>query len=278
MYYKQEELKKIQEIEIEILQEIIRLCEENNLQYFIIGGTLLGCIRHEGFIPWDDDIDIGMLREDYEKFLKIAPLQLKNGYTLQHFSTEKNTPTYFAKVRKDGTEFIEKYTRKIKMHHGIFVDIMPYDYIPEESKLREQYNKKTQRLGQLYIAKTVWTTSITQNKKKKIFGSIARACLHLCLLFVPKKKIFERLDKSLTAYNGIAIKMLSSRGRSCFECKLEDLFPLKIHRFENIKVYIPAEADKLLKTQYGDYMVLPPEEKRKGHAPYKLTIKLEEKV
>ena len=110
MEYKPEELKRVQEIEVEILQEIIRVCEEYKLQYWVAYGTLIGTLRHNGFIPWDDDIDIGMMREDYEKFIEVAPSALKKGYTLQHFKTDPKTPTYHAKVRKDGTQFVEWYT------------------------------------------------------------------------------------------------------------------------------------------------------------------------
>ncbi|MBQ6686203.1 MAG: LicD family protein, partial [Firmicutes bacterium] len=90
-------LNKIQETEIEILQTIDKICHKHNLVYFGIGGTALGAVRHEGFIPWDDDIDIGMPRVDYEKFLEIAREELPSEYHIQHFTTEKKTPFYFTK-------------------------------------------------------------------------------------------------------------------------------------------------------------------------------------
>lgn len=109
MYYG-EELKKVQECELEILAEVIKVCNENSIEYFVIGGTALGAVRHSGFIPWDDDIDIGMTRDDYERFLKIAPSKLKSDLFLQYYVTEPNSPTYFAKVRKNNTQFVEYYT------------------------------------------------------------------------------------------------------------------------------------------------------------------------
>ena len=130
--YTKEQLEKIHSTEVEILSEIIRVCSENDIPWFTVGGTTLGAVRHNGFIPWDDDIDIGMLREDYDKFLALAPSCLKEGYILQHFTVDKRTPTYFAKVRKDGTEFIEYSNHSLPIHHGVFVDIMPYDRIPED--------------------------------------------------------------------------------------------------------------------------------------------------
>ena len=130
MQYRNEDLIKLQKAETEILSEVIRVCDENGITYFAVGGTALGAVRHSGFIPWDDDVDIGMLREDYERFLKIAPEKLKKGYTLCSAESEPNMPSYFAKVRKDGTVFKEESSKNIKMHHGIFLDVMPYDKIP----------------------------------------------------------------------------------------------------------------------------------------------------
>jgi lipopolysaccharide cholinephosphotransferase len=99
MKYTAEQLRMLQEVEYSILAEIIRVCESEKIPYFTVGGTTLGAIRHSAMIPWDDDIDIGMLRDDYEHFLKIAPQKLKSGFTLTYFATDKNAPTYFAKVR-----------------------------------------------------------------------------------------------------------------------------------------------------------------------------------
>ena len=107
MKYTDDQLHKLQDTELEILQEIIRVCNANNITYFTVGGTTLGAIRHNGFIPWDDDIDIGMMRDDYEKFLSVAKTELAEGFSLTYYYTDPNSPTYYAKVRKDGNEFVE---------------------------------------------------------------------------------------------------------------------------------------------------------------------------
>lgn len=156
MQYSPETLKKVHETEVEVLREVIRVCEENDIPYFSVAGTTLGAVRHDGFIPWDDDIDIGMLRDDYERFLRIAPSKLKKGYTLQHFSVEKNAPAHFAKVRKDGTEFVEENMRHIKMHHGIFVDIFPHDFVPDDEAQMLRHHRRVVMYNQLYLAKSLW--------------------------------------------------------------------------------------------------------------------------
>ncbi len=99
--------------------EVDRICREEDIPYFIIAGTALGAVRHGGFIPWDDDFDIGMKRQDYERFLQIAPEKLDSAYFLQNHDTDPAAPFYFTKLRKNGTRFVEAYLKKLPMHHGV---------------------------------------------------------------------------------------------------------------------------------------------------------------
>jgi lipopolysaccharide cholinephosphotransferase len=264
--YTDDQLHKLQDTELEILQEIIRVCNANNITYFTVGGTTLGAIRHNGFIPWDDDIDIGMMRDDYEKFLSIAKTELAEGFSLTYYYTDPNSPTYYAKVRKDGTKFVEPYTKNIKMHHGIFVDIMPYDFAPEDKKERKKYYRRIYFWNQLYIAKTVCVASMIETKNQKVI-SVARHILHFVLAPVSKKYLYEKTDKALRRYNKKNTRCVSSRGLANFESEIDDLLPTTDHEFSGILVKIPRNADKLLRIQYGDYMKLPPLDKRYGHAP-----------
>ena len=105
--YDKETLTKVHEIELELLNEFVRICDKHNLTYFLVGGTLLGAVRHSGFIPWDDDIDVGMPRVDYDKFINIAKNELKNDYLLDSVETDKNYFLPFAKILKRNTLFIE---------------------------------------------------------------------------------------------------------------------------------------------------------------------------
>ncbi len=271
MKYDDTQLKQLQRVELDILKEVIRVCEENDLTYFTVGGTTLGAIRHNGFIPWDDDIDIGMMREDYEKFLKIAPSKLSKGFTMQSFYTEPNMPTYFAKVRKDDTLFVEEYAKNVNMHQGIYIDIMPYDKIPEDLKERSRYRKKVQFWNQLFIAKTIAVTSVPYTKNKG-YKNILRKIEHAAVAWVSKETLYHRLDSELRKYNETKSTMVSSRGLRVFETSIDDYFPLDDHVFETISVKVPRNVDTVLRTQYGDYMKLPPEEKRYSHAPIKLSL------
>lgn len=271
MIYSSEQLKKLQKVEIEILSEVIRICNKFDLSYFTVGGTTLGAIRHNGFIPWDDDVDIGLVRTDYDKFIKVAPKELREGFVLQHYEIERATPTYHAKVMKKGTIFIEGYARNIDIEHGIFVDIMPFDKVPDDELLLKKYRKKVKLWHQLFIAKSTCKTSLTQGKKKYIYTFI-RTLLHIVTLPVSKERIYRKLQSEITKFDGYKTDYLSSRGLSVFECNKKDLFPTVDHAFENIVVKIPNNADSILKKQYGDYMKLPPKDKRVGHAPYRLEV------
>ena len=271
MKYSNEDLINVQKTELIILKEIIRICEKYNISYFTVGGTTLGAVRHNGFIPWDDDIDIGMMRDDYDRFISLAQVELREGFSFCHFSTEYNTPPYFAKVRKDGTLFVEAGTEKIKMNHGIFVDIMPYDKIPTKEVDRKKYRKKVKIWNQLYIAKSLKSADYSLTKYKKLY-TLIRTLLHFLLLPVPKVYLYKKLDKTLKMFNDTNSNMVSSRGLKVFECEISDLIPPKPHLFENMEVLLPHNSDKVLRTQYGDYMKLPPEDMRYSHAPVALKL------
>ena len=271
MKYEDSQLEKLKKIELSILEAIIKVCEENDITYFTVAGTTLGAIRHNGFIPWDDDIDIGMMRDDYERFLQIAPAELDKGYTLTHFIYDNNVPTYFAKVRKDGTKFVEGYTRNMHIHQGVFIDIFPYDKVPEDRKLRKRYNRAAQFWNQLYIAKSVDELTFHSKRHINILKTIRKA-LHILMKPVSKSYLFKKTDQALRKYNDQDTDKVSSRGLDLFFCNLEDLVPPSEHIFETIKVKVPANPDRVLTKQYGNYMKLPPEEDRYNHAPALLEI------
>jgi lipopolysaccharide cholinephosphotransferase len=137
------ELKNLQNVQLEILDEIVRICNKYDIPYFFIGGTLLGAVRHKGFIPWDDDIDIGMLRKDYNKFIKLCKDELKSEYYLQCSETYPQHWLSFAKIRKNNTLFIESEGLPFRGndHRGIFVDIFPYDYVSKNKNIQKiQYS------------------------------------------------------------------------------------------------------------------------------------------
>lgn len=125
--YTAEELDLLHAELYDILGETIRVCQKHNIPYFVIGGTAIGALYDQAILPWDDDIDIGMTRENYNKFLKVAPGELGPSYFLSWIETDPHTPYYFAKVKKNDTLFVEEMFKNVPMHPGIFVDIFPFD-------------------------------------------------------------------------------------------------------------------------------------------------------
>ena len=273
MSYNKTELKTLQQIEIEMLMQIKKICEQNNIEYFLLGGTALGAQRHEGFIPWDDDIDIGMTRDNYNKFLKITSHIKLDGYFIQTPETDSNTPFPYVKFRKNNTKFIEWCNRNIDMHQGIYIDIFPYDNIPDSEDLRYKQFKKVQILSKMYTWRQTPDISHSSQSIFDIIKSLSRKLVYLTLRIIPRKILIRALDKELNRYN-----KEDTLSRSCLffpkymvEYMTNDtLYPLKMKSFEGDKYPVPGDIDNYLKTHYGDYMKLPPIEQQIGHRPYKV--------
>lgn len=262
-----ETLRKVQLAQLEIGKEIKRVCDENNIKYFLDSGTLLGAIRHKGFIPWDDDMDMGMLREDYEKFLEIAPKKLKPEYFLQTWKTDTSYPYAFAKVRKKGTVFIEAVSQKTNAHNEIFVDVFPYDVYPDDERVREKLTKKIMLLKYSLWMKDGMTPWLRHK------GTLDRLLVRA--KYVPysvyamthsRESMIESYEKIMPMHNAEISKYYVEQSggtpfgkwiipTECFENFIEV-------NFEDTTFLVPQKYDLYLKTVYGDYMQLPPVEKR----------------
>ena len=137
-----DQLQQLKRIELAMLDEFVRICDANGIDYFLSGGTCLGAARHKGFIPWDDDIDVGMLREDYDRFAQACKTELSDGFIFQDMNTEPNCGLVFGKIRKKGTVYSETYSSHIAMSQGVWIDIFPYDRVSNDSTERiKQYRK-----------------------------------------------------------------------------------------------------------------------------------------
>lgn len=259
-----EELKKI---ELEMFKYYLAICEKHDLKYFLIGGTLLGAVRHKGFIPWDDDIDIGMPRPDYEKFLLVAQKELPEHIFLQTHNTDIEYPNCFAKLRNSDTTFIETSCKNLKINHGIYIDIFPLDgcCISPYWKYRlfsfkqRLYNSK---INQLYnLPKYEFTSKILKFKHY-----ISQVVVNL-LVQNFNSAIYGR-DELYKSYDYYQSKYVSNYGGLCGfrEVVLRDLFGEGVRgTFEGLPVNIPTKANDYLTQIYGDYMKFPPIEQQKPH-------------
>lgn len=259
-------LKKLQKIEHEILQEVVKICDENNLTYFLIGGTLLGAIRHKGFIPWDDDLDIAMPRGDYDKFLEISNDELGEEYWL-HYSG--NDPDYwlpFAKVKKKETIFDEANSRNIVSDKGIYIDIFPLDNAKKEKSIFQSVQAITcKKMSRIIL----W--------KRGFYKSKPKLNLKILLGILKNKTVFEisnRQQKLMSMCKDKDTKYFVNLGSNYNYVKQtvpKDKYypPVKVE-FEGLFYNAPNDWDFILKRIYGDYMKLPPVEKRITHNPTRI--------
>lgn len=262
----QETLRKCQLEMLEILQEFCRICDKHNLKYWLDSGTLLGSIRHKGFIPWDDDIDVAMLREDYSKFLSIAEEELNKKYLIQKPYSNVNA---FAKIRKKNTLMLERY--EADYHQGIFIDIFPIDSYSDNTFIRRFYERKYHLKYKLILLK-----EHKLNKNQLTAKSLVKFLVKLPLMIIPslnRDNLMEKVSKNggsiieKTKLNkpnnvgyGVEVYVFPEMH------KYKDIFPLSKAEFEGIEFNIPHNYDSYLKDCYGDtYMELPPEGQRIWH-------------
>ncbi len=258
-------LRKLQLTELDILIEIDKICKENNIQYFLIGGTLLGAVRHKGFIPWDDDIDVGMIRSDYEKFIDLCLNKnvLGEKYFLHCNESDENYFIPFIKVKKNNTTFAEENIDNIQTHKGIFLDIFPYDNVPKQKSIMQRAQAIIVRNIHyaIYVKYNVYSL---KNKKRKVLTWI------FTLLPVKTLKKMNRYFSTIFEKRKNNKYMVSLAGSSSYEEEtlLKDrLFPLKKIKFENLEFDAFNDDDYYLSQLFGDYMKLPPKEDRKTHKP-----------
>lgn len=257
----EKKLRLLQLEQLEILIEFDRICRMNNIKYIIDSGTLLGAVRHKGFIPWDDDIDVRMLRSEYEKFCNAAK-DLRPEYFFQNHDTDKGYPWMYAKLRKNGTLAVRTGQENIKMHQGIFIDIFVCDGVPKNMILRCIRNSVSfinRKILYSIIARDNAKT-VTQKKLWKLISLINPNIAH------KSNKIIQ------TLFNENNCKKIGSNGyhdrAEIKGMKKEWLSELTELEFEGHFFKAPNDYDECLRFMYGDYMKLPPVEKRKNKADF----------
>ena len=256
------DLKEIKSVELEILQVIIEVLRNNHITYYLSYGSCLGAIRHKGFIPWDDDIDISLLRSDYEKARDCFLNQLPEGYIYVDNRIEKDYPYNFGKVRKKNTAFVHGGDSHLNIHHGIYVDIFPLD----NANLREKDTlKRMRKINRL--RKIVDLTSMDYykyNKLRPIWQLPIIAFSHLMFSSSNAKNRIDELLQQVNSDTGKVCCFLSPYG--CKDLYNNEIFGSgTIVCFEGIHVVVPEKYDEYLKQLYGDYLKLPPEDKRESH-------------
>ena len=265
--YDKETLSKLKKVEMEIADEIKRICEKHKLHYFLVGGTLLGAIRHKGFIPWDDDMDIAMFRKDYDLFIKYAKKELDKKYYLDAFETNKDYYLPFAKVRKNNTIFDERENHHLNNHKGIYVDVIPIDNASSENNLRQKFQAITTR--------SIISTMFYKNRIRPL-KELRYKPLVILLSIFPKKGLMKFQDKVMRMYkddNSEYVIILAGSYNYLKETNKRDIYlpPVKV-KFEDRVYDTIKDYDTYLSKIYGDYMKLPPKDKRVNHIPINIVF------
>ena len=275
MMYKEQDLERLHRVLYRTLAEIIRVCEILDIPYFIQGGSAIGALFHKGIIPWDDDIDVGMTRNDYERFLREAPAHLSSDYFLEWFDTEANTPFYFAKVKCNNTLFVEEIWRHMDIHHGIFVDIFPYDRIPDNPLLEKFHRFEAKFWINCFMAKEVWLwrhcgkCEIDKPLPKSWIGC---AAIRAVVSVMSRKRIYKKMNRVLGRYNRCQTKYVNIVRMPKDQIARADVENAVDMEFGGMMVKVPRNVETYLRHHYPNLRPTLPVEEQINHAPYKLSF------
>lgn len=258
------DLPRLQECQLSMAVKVRQICIKHNIPYFLIAGSLLGAVRHGGFIPWDDDLDLGMLRQDYDRFIAVAQIELGEAYFVQTYATDQYMPFPYAKVRINGTVLREKSSQKCKWNPGIFIDIFPFDGVPDNRFLRFMHKWSLRAIGILLIVKCGFNLIDDRSSsiKKYIFSGIVIPASWL----MPRRFLVNALNFLSRLFSVETTRLVMATGGS-YGYKLETIPRNWIERsvsmmFCGIEFSCPLFWEKYLANLYGNYMTLPPVESR----------------
>ena len=267
------ELKLVQERELGILREILKVINKYHLRYYMLGGTLLGAVRHQGFIPWDDDIDIGMPRPDYEKFIKVIESELHDPFDVHSLQSGLcEFSYYYARIVDKSLKVLRQKAMK-DVVLPVWVDVFPLDGVPENDKELRSWLKKARRLHKEYRISQFeyyyYTTNVWKEKHGEI-KTIFRAFLGKTGLYhmLDTHKVWKKLDRQLKKYD---YDQASRIINFCGYWGIKEMFPKTVYGegalypFEDLMLMGPADYDFVLTQMYGDYMTPPEESKRHDH-------------
>lgn len=253
-------MNELQQTEFELLKEFDRICGELKLPYFLVCGSALGAVKYQGFIPWDDDVDVAMYRPDYEKFIQMAPAMLRSGLFLQNHHTEPRFPQIYSKLRDSGTTYIEKTAAAIPMNHGVFIDIFPLDGYPT----KKGQQKLLEFRKRLYQSMLLCAYDFPRSGVSSLLCWIYR----LFGLHRRSGKIAGKLNRCLSKHPVEGSQKICNHGNWQGTLEYAPCWHYgsgTTATFEGLNVPVPERFDEYLTQKYGSWRAdLPPEE-QKGH-------------
>ena len=261
-------MNELQQKQLDILKAFIKVCNKYNLEYFLVYGTALGAIRHKGFIPWDDDIDVAMPRKDYDKYIELQKEYEGTPYFIQTF---KSDPCYiynYAKLRDSSTTFLENAFKNHRINQGVFIDVFPVDGMSREYGDREKIGKRNKFIWrQVYLS---YLPALRRKVHKRTFFkdillNIVAGLFYVFDIAHYRNKRVERYVRKIPLEEAKMAGILFGFS-SKINCMNADIFRETIEvPFEDIIVKVPKQYDKYLTNLYRDYMKFPPKEQQVGH-------------
>lgn len=248
-------IETIKKIQLSMLSELDIICKSNNIKYCLAYGSLLGAVRHNGYIPWDDDIDVWMTRSEYNRLVKAF---VSDNNKLSSAAFDVNYPFVFSKIINVHTKLVESKFAHVNFVYGVYIDIFVLDSFPKSRLLQELLSIK----NYFYYAKIRLKYFKTNNK----FIKFLQHKINVKKSISKIENLYNKFDKSdlYKSNDGIYCLWINKKNRKyCFDKSLFN--ELESHKFENLEVMIPKNYDLILKKCYGDYMTLPPENDRNSH-------------
>lgn len=270
MCYTEDELKKLHLELYDILREIQRVCDQLGIKCFIQGGSAIGAFFEKEILPWDDDIDVGMIRQDFDRFLREAPALLKPQYFLQWVGSEEHFPQTMAKVRKEGTEFRQHYFRNVPMHHGIFVDIMPYDKVPDNALFQKTHRSILRFLSLCIINQEVWgwkyfrTSAVDKPASNRFMTALA---VFVVSSLFSRKQIFRVFSFVSAMFNRYDMQYYNQAKEFRDHISVKSLHNMQIVQFGPLQVYVPDDLETYLRHHYPNLRRTIPDEEKLSHGP-----------
>lgn len=274
--YDKQTLEHLQKIELMILKDFSDLCKKYNIDYFGCGGTAIGVVRHGGFIPWDDDIDIGFLRKDYNRFLEVAEKEYGDKYSILNAETDPNYPLTTSRWVLNGTKFKEECFKDLNCNFGIFLDLFCFDNISDIPKERNMQMWSAWFWGKLMILRAIKKPTLYQTgiKSWMIYAISFLAHYFLKLLHVSPKWLYRNAMKHARKYEHTKTKRIAyifDPTPFTSVLRVKDILPTEYRVYSGVEIREPKKIEAYLNVRYGDnYMKLPPEEKRHNHPPFEL--------
>lgn len=274
-------LRDLQIIITRILEEIDRVCRELDIPYVVYGGTAIGAVRHQGFIPWDDDADVLMTRSDYERFLLEAPSIMRQEFRLDNTRTIENFPYMFTKMVLPGTLMIPEFAKQATYQMPIFVDILPVDAIHESRCDFRSMSRRSWFWGRLlFLTGTPrpYLINPSRTKRAAIYAVTSIAYWGLRSCRISPRALQKRWEKAVRRHECDPVTPdqqladFTTRDPQNWIVTRAELYPALDMPFEDITVKVPRDFDTVLRRGYGDYMKVPPLDQQRNHNPFRIDL------